>query len=360
MKILQQTCIALFLSFAFNGTNATHSSDDDILNTSNDFDTDSPTDSPTLVYPAPSKTPIPSPSKSSAQPSAIPTKMVTLSPSKSPTIRTIPTEEVLPTESCEFSSSGLYGSQTSDKITLQYYYQMTYNSESDPRDLIADLDSEIANVSVKNTNMFPECNTAQNFDDGGEIYRIVGISSSPSDKINSYCDGSCVVVDGRLTLYLSAEESRYLSTLDGDIQDMTKSSIKDAMSNGELNLANPNILSLTYVEPSDSSIQLEGEDEGLESNEEKSKGAPVGGDIPVYSYALLATAATVSLAVLAIAVKRRKKNDNGSSEESDHESLSPRKMEEDLSSLADDGSSSFFDRSGTSKLYLAWKDLSIL
>ena len=358
MKIQNEHILTLFLAFACSAS-AAHTRDDDM------FVTNSPSNSPTLIpdhttqpsvkaSPDPSKTPTPSPSNS-AQPLVIPTKEPTLNPSKSPTTRRhTPTNEFSP---CELRSSGLYGSESSEKIIVQYYYQMTYLPESDLEDLITDLDGEIANVGVKNTNMFPECNASQNQESSGEISRIVGISSSPNDKISSYCDGLCAVVEGRLTLYLFSN-TRYLSIADDDVIELVidmKSSIKDAMSNGELNSANSNILTLTYLDPSDSSIDIE--DAGLAVNEKKSKGKHAGGGIPTYSYGFLTATATLSLAVVAFAVKRRKHNADDSVNESDHEALSPRKMEDNPNSLADDGSSSFFDRSGTSKLFLAWKDL---
>jgi len=248
-------------------------------------------------------------------------------------------------------------------IELQYYYKMTYKSESDPNRLVADLNSDIVNAIITNTNLFPGCNAAQNLESRVDTDQVVGISSSPDDRINSFCDGECVVVEGRLALYLSSEDRRHLSIADDEIEDV-QSSIEDAISNGELLTANPNILTLTYLEPGDASIVNEDTDAGLTPSGERFKEKPVGGDVPKYGYALLATSATMSIAVIAVAVERRRNGKDLDNTESDHEALSPRKRssgsssdEENLMELADDGSSSFFDKSGISKLFMAWKDM---
>lgn len=182
---------------------------------------------------------------------------------------------------------------------------MTYKPESLPNRLVAALDSDIVNAIITNTYLFPGCNAAQNLESRVGTDQVIGISSSPDDRINSFCDGECVVVEGRLALYLSSEDRRRISIADDEIEDI-QSSIKYAISNGELLAANPDILTLTYLEPGDASIVKDDIDAGLGPSGERFPEKPVGGDVPTYGYALLATSATMSIAVIAVAVKRRR------------------------------------------------------
>ena len=415
MKILKQSVLALF----FFSTATSHTTDDDLFKGTGVFGTDNPTKSPTLTAshtaqptlkpsprpttspttsprPSPTTSPTPSPTTSPTTsptpsptpsptrgPSPIPTakpsaKPITLSPSRN---RSVPTKEVLvttppasqqkvtksptnsPTEFCKLSGNAIFGSQTSDKIILQYYYKMTYKSVSDPNSLVADLDSDIVNAIITNSNLFPGCNAAQNLESRVGTGQVIGISSSPNDRINSFCNGECVVVEGRLALYLSPEDRRRISIADDEIEDV-QFSIKDAISNGELLAANPDILTLTYLEPGDPLIEKDDFDAGMGPSGERFQEKPVGGDIPTYGYALLATSATMSIAVIGVAVRRRRNGNNIDNTASDREALSPRKGlsgsssdEEHLMALADDGSSIFLDTSGISKLFMAWKDM---
>jgi hypothetical protein len=245
---------------------------------------------------------------------------------------------------------------TSEKRVVNYYYQLEHKSGAEVAEIITDLERSISSVILRKTRFFPECNGRTSDEENVDEQIIVGMSTLPTDRVLSFCGDSCAIIEGRLTVYISPSQARrtrsrmrQLSSVDEAVDEIL-SSVKNSMSDGELNSANPNIVRVTYLEPGDGSI-LTGD---VESENDKPSDTPAQKSIPAYGYALLATSATLVVVASAIAIRNRNTK-NLEKEEEDENDVD----EEDAISLEDDGSTGCLDMSTTTsdRVFIIWKNM---
>jgi len=210
---------------------------------------------------------------------------------------------------------------------VQYYYKMEYKSGSVLKAIMAALEHSITNTIVNASGFFPNCGSSSSSANSNVDNTVIGITSDPLDRVNSSCGDTCVIVAGRLTLFVSPTTRRRLRMGSTEIEH-SLTIIQNAMKSGELS-NKPDIISLTYLPPNDPSIVIGGDEElistaGATDGDESS---PVTRGIPSYGYAMIASAATILLVAMAVAARRRKTEDDRSEEEeeegSGQEALSP-------------------------------------
>lgn len=395
MKVGRLNPIILILVFLVcSRTNASHTSDDDLFNVL--FGT-IPTQSPSVADTMP---PTLTPSKSSTgaptigrsrlygteSPSSVPTKDITTSyPTASPTSivhkitespSTHPTEvrstpspthnvkktteaptannniSLSPTSSrneCNLSN-GSFGIVTSEKRIVQYYYKVEYIPGANVAGILSDLERSISSIVLRETGIFPQCNSWTSIKGNTpQEQKIVGMSSAPADRVLSYCENACAIVEGRMTIYVSSSQSRRkLSVVDDGVNEILLT-MKNSMLDGDLNSANSDILRVTYLESNDASIITD--NPGFESEDSEKSDVPGQKNIPAYGYALLATSATLVVVVSAIAIRNRSQDNTDNDEESYDD--------EDPISLEDDGSTGCLDASAATsdRIFTIWKNM---
>ena len=270
-------------------------------------------------------------------------KILTSRPTSNPTIGATDNVVQFPTGSPPVTndpnkpcpiSNGSFGTETAAEISVQYYYKMEHKTGSILDELMVALEHSITNVIVNSSGFFPSCGSSlASADSNVDNTVIIGITSDPLDRVNSSCGDTCVIVAGRLTLFVSptmdTRTRRRLRMGSTEIEH-SLDIIQDAMEGGELSDDEPDIISLTYLLPNDSSI-VDGGDGELADNTGASEGdesTPISRGIPSYGYALIASATTILLGAVAVAARRRKMEDDISEDEeegSGREALSPSK-----------------------------------
>ena len=366
MKIQFIAYIVLLLGLPVDGNNVV---DDDTFNfleppTQAPFqpatiisDTETPTEMPVIttsptvrITSAPTASPT---AKPTANPTAGPTRAPAKRPTKSPAERD-PREN---DDSCQIVNGflGQATSETSEKVIIQYYYKMEYIAGQNGADLIAGLEDSITDLIVKMASLFPGCNSVP---DGTRTVRreeesqVVGISSKPDDESKSACGENCVVVDGRLSVFLATR--RRLGSV--DVSNEILEAMENAMINGDLKSTNAGIEMLTYLPSIDMNLASDGDAEGTENL--GGNGEPVGRGMPTYGYVVIASVVTTVVAGLAVTHRYRKNRFKP------EEALSPREDDgisiyddEEPISLRDDGSTSFLNMSGATAdiVFASWK-----
>lgn len=281
-----------------------------------------------------------------------PTKDV--SATKQPTTRQgFPSPSPSPSKAECVMNNGSFGMITSEKRIVPYYYKVEYEGGADITEIMTDLEKSIASVILRETKIFSECNDWNPVEEKSiDESKIVGMSSFPADRILSFCDKACAIVEGRLTVYTSSSSSqggRKLSDVNNDIEEVL-SAVRNGMNHGDLISANSNILTLTYIEPEDGSLLI---DDTESNNEEGEKSdTPVQRGIPAYGYALIATSATLVVLASAVAIRSRtpKYDSDSDSEHGD---------DEDPISLQDDGSTDCLDTTTntTERIFRVWRNM---
>lgn len=391
-----------------NGTNAFYTSDDDVFNVLfGRFPTPSPSIADTMPPTSiPSKSPTKSPTLGrsrlietgipSYSPTGIPSYSPTRIPSYSPTRDTtttnpttmmvhnkiterpstapsnvrmtpVPTElksktnqpttpktSSSPTSSGSLCSAnnGSFGIVTSERRIVQYYYRVEYILESDITEILTDIERSILGIILNETSIFPKCYKSLVSIEGNGLQenKIVGMSSAPTDRVLSFCDNACTIVEGRMTMYISSTQSRRkLSVVDDGMNEILVT-LKDSMSDGDLNSANSNIIRVAYVDPDDKSIYTINPE--LEGKGDEKSDVPVQRSIPAYGYALVATSATLVVLAAVIAIRSRRRQ-NYTEEEKENDD------DEDPISLQDDGSTGCVDASTltTDRIFMVWKNM---
>lgn len=403
MKVCQLKSIisVLLVLTCSKGTTASRTSDDDFFNVllGGRFSSVSPSIVETMVPTStPSKSPtraptvgrsrfietespsfFPSRDATTANPTADPTtnpttkvhNITTERPSNHPTeVRNTPTPTEYfrktdhPTASTISSSptssrfecnanNGSFGIVTSDRRIVQYYYKLEYIPGADIAGILSDIERSISSIILNETRLFPQCNSSTSVE--GNVQqekKIVGMSSVPADRVLSYCENSCAIVEGRMTMYISPSQSRRKLSLADDGVNEILFTLKNSMSDGDLNSANSDIVRLTYLEPDDMSIFID--DLGSEKENKEKSDLPVQRSIPAYGYALLATSATLVVVASAIAIRSR--SQKFIEEEEDEEENDD---DEDPISLEDDGSTGCLDASAATsdRIFMIWKNM---
>jgi hypothetical protein len=197
---------------------------------------------------------------------------------------------------------------------------MEYRARSTIQTMMTDLEHSITEAIVTSSGLFPNCEIGNN---------VVGITSDPSDQVNSNCGDTCVIVEGRLTLFLASSNKRRLR-LGHTESETTLSTIENGMERGEFQALYPDIVSLDYLLPNDASIvNDEGKDKPSSGSTEDSDKSPATRGVPSYGYAMIASAATVIIAVMAVSGRCRRiytdTQEDEEGEDDDLKALSPSK-----------------------------------
>lgn len=356
------TCLWLFLTASVD---ATHFWDDDVLKFDDDDSasillTNSPTDAPS-PFPShkPSSMPTKSPTKlptistesPSHGPSFTPSKLTqnptsepTLTTTKQPILDRNQITSTAPTkaqeEPCELNGD-VFGVETNEKMTIKYFYKMIYKENANVNGPIMDLDTALSNVVVNGAGFFSSC---QSYNDSDVNFdsKVVGITSLPMDQFSSFCGASCSIVEGRLGLFISSEQRRLGENV---YENKALTAIEKSMDGDELLQVNENIVELVYLDPNDPEIlggSTESEDEPIGQTADK----PVGGGLPTYMTALMVSSATIVIAAMVYAFRRKgTKEEDDAVVENSYDDSSREGPKGDSLDLQDDCSTSFFDLS---------------
>ncbi len=207
---------------------------------------------------------------------------------------------------------------------------MNFKQSSLLAETIEDVEEAITVMILADTDLLPACS-------GGEGIRlrrriqetnIVGISSSPDDKIISYCGDTCATIEGRLTLYLESapgtrkQRSLASSELEGYATDILQSMESAMGSDGELSSANDNIISLEYLPPSEDGIIIIADDDGTAANtgDRGNRGVSMAGrEIPTYMFAFFVVLALSIIVVVTMHIMKRRIRNKYGDEYSDDE-----------------------------------------
>ena len=209
---------------------------------------------------------------------------------------------------------------------------MEYEPASDANQIISNLELAITEVIVENTSVFGcSTNTSRYLNDMSDG-EIVGISSKPPDlKLDSDCGNNCVIVEGRLSIYIASSPTRRLNTRD-EVTSMFLA-LENAMDNGDLLATNQDIISLSYLHPNDPALIVEdNDDEGVVNLSDNKNDTRAGNELPLYGIGMIISASTVVLVVMAFYIQRRRRTrgkDEDGDEDSDHEPLSPSRRDVD-------------------------------
>jgi len=188
--------------------------------------------------------------------SALPSNYPTLSPST--LLSSIPRSS-LP-DSCQLSTTGFYGSETTNIIPITYNYKIEYLNTFLISEMLQDLEYAINGLIVES--IFPECSTSRMPSQSGQIELeniIKGISSNPEDIVtDENCvpdndDGiDCRVMNGSITLHVLNIRRRLQSspTIETEVLNL----ISDGMESGELALSHRAIVILTYIPEANQTI----------------------------------------------------------------------------------------------------------
>lgn len=217
------------------------------------------TETPTS-YPSSPPSELPSLSSSpSSQPSSEPSLLpsvkpsLSLSPTLSPSLSMLPSlsptmkPSSKPSEKkCEVSSLGNFGTITKSKKIIKYEYQLHYKGNLNK--ILKQLEAAISNFVLETSSFFEDCSSS-NKNRALSQQSLVGLSSRPKDKeANSTCtandNSTCVVMDGRMSLYYDDVDSRRrLETDEENVQRI----IEEGMKNGNFTDSNPNIITCEFI-----------------------------------------------------------------------------------------------------------------